>query len=409
MILTEKSISWLDSLIRALLFVYALTFPISFAAGNFCIDAALILGAVRVFCQRTDLQMDRKIISVICLYGLMLLCSAIRADHLNAGFHQAYTAIYYMLPPFLLAQLFILPQRRLYYLGLMLLAILASALYAYFQALHGFYRPAGFIDRLELAGNITQMLPVLTLLLCETASPKNNLRIRLMSAAAILLFTAALILNGTRGAWLAIGLTLLLYLLHYILTARKSYMLVSIFLCVLVLSAGALSVLPETRERMLSIASPTDYSKVTRFAMWDSASRMFADHPLIGVGLGNYYDLYRNQYFDPVPWEKAGNGPDGLTHKHPHNIFLYLLAETGVVGFSSFLLLIGVVFRHFYSLLQTGSQLSQFFAKMALLLLLSYLSFGLTENLIFGMYPAMQSLWFMLGMLWFPCEKPGRR
>ena len=43
------------------------------------------------------------------------------------------------------------------------------------------------------------------------------------------------------------------------------------------------------------------------------------------------------------------------------------------------------------------------------LLLLSYLSFGLTENLIFGMYPAMQSLWFMLGMLWFPYEQTGRR
>jgi O-antigen ligase len=311
-----------------------------------------------------------------------------------------------MLAPFLLAHLFIPAQKRFFYLGLMLSSVLVSSLYACWQGLHGAIRAGGFITYLELSGNLSQLLPVLALLLVEKTSDKYDLGIRALAAASLLICTTALILTGTRGAWLAVGFAVLIYLLHYILSAsaRKSYRVFSLLLLLLVTSSVAFSYLPAAQKRMASLANPSDYSVVTRFAMWTSASRMIADHPVMGVGLSNYADRYLNQYFNSEPWEKAAKNHDGLTHKHPHNSFLYLLAETGVIGFFCYLLLMGYVFWHFICMWHKGSPHTKFFAKMALLLLTSYLAFAMTENLIFGMYSAMQSFWFLLGMLWLPYE-----
>lgn len=392
----------LDHAVRAFLYFYVFSFPLSIAGGNLCIDIAAILAGVRILLQRHDLRFDRKFFFLLALYGAMLVGFAFVADNLATGFRQAFTAIYYTLPPFLLAQLFIAPQKRFYYLGLMMIAVLVSSSYAYVQAVGGAVRSAGFIAPLELAGNVSLLLPISVLLVCEQSSPKNNRRIHALSIITFLLFSAALILTGTRGAWLAVGVTIAIYLLYFILTYRNSYLVTIFFLSLILLTVFGLSFVPAAQKRMASITNPNEYSIVTRFAMWQSASRMWSDHPVLGVGLSNYQRFYKNQYYDPVPWEQFGKNHDGLTHKHPHNIYLYLLAETGVAGFSVFLLLIGYMFRHFYAMIKTGAPTSQFFAKMALLVLIAYLSFGMTENLIFGMYPTMQSLWFLLGMLWNP-------
>ena len=405
MLHSTKYVSALDHSIRALLYFYVFAFPLSIAGGNLFIDIASVLAGIRLSLQRNDLSLDRKIVALFATYSIMLIFSAFGADTLNSGLRQAFTAIYYIVPPFLLTHLFIAPQKRFYYLGLMMIAVLFSTMYAYIQVLQGITRAAGFIAPLELAGNVSLLLPVSVLLVCESSSPKNSRRIYALAILTFLLFAIALILSGTRGAWLAVGFTLLLYFSHLILTSKKPYITLALFLSLIGLIVFGLSFVPAAQQRMASLKNPNEYSVVTRFSMWDSASRMWADHPIIGVGLSNYQRFYKTQYYDPIPWERFGKDHDGLTHKHPHNIYLYLLAETGMIGFSIFALLIGYVLRHFYSVWKTGAPASQFFAKMALLLLFAYLSFGMTENLIFGMYPTMQSLWFLLGMLWNPYHK----
>ena len=395
---------FLDNGICVLLFFYVCVFPFSIAAGNFCIDAALILAGIRIFFSRQNLHWDRKIILFICLYGFMMLLSALRSVPLQLGLRQAFNAIYYLLPPFALAHLFILPRQRFYYLYLMLLSVLISASYAYVQSLQGYVRAFGFIAPLELAGSISQLLPITVLLVCEQSTYKSNFLVRALSMLTFFVFAAGLILMGPRGAWLAVGFTLSLYFAYLLVTARKSFFIVALFLLLTVFALAGLSFIPAAQKRMESLANPNDYSIVTRFAMWSSATKMWVDHPLVGVGLGNYPEFYRTRYYDPEPWERFRKNHDGLTHKHPHNIFLHLLAETGIVGLLSFALLLGHAFRHFIALWRTGSPNSQIFAKIALSLLIIYLTFGLTENLVFGMFPAMQSLWFLLGMLWNPAN-----
>jgi O-antigen ligase len=63
---------------------------------------------------------------------------------------------------------------------------------------------------------------------------------------------------------------------------------------------------------------------VRRLYWWAAGLRMFAAHPLLGVGLGNYASAYRAF--------RVGAVQNTL---YPHNVLVELLAETGLLGFAS--------------------------------------------------------------------------
>lgn len=58
--------------------------------------------------------------------------------------------------------------------------------------------------------------------------------------------------------------------------------------------------------------------------MWHSAFQMGVDHPIMGMGKGNYIAEYQQVYITPLATE-----PD---HGHAHNNFMQYLAENGIVG-----------------------------------------------------------------------------
>ena len=63
---------------------------------------------------------------------------------------------------------------------------------------------------------------------------------------------------------------------------------------------------------------------------------MFRDHPILGVGPGNFYIMYGYKY-----------GPTMLkdyAFRASHNSYLGYLSETGVVGFSVFIVLLVIIF-----------------------------------------------------------------
>lgn len=65
------------------------------------------------------------------------------------------------------------------------------------------------------------------------------------------------------------------------------------------------------RERLGGGLSSTDYGRSTRTEIWSAALRDFTQHPVLGIGWGN---------FQPAPGE------------HAHNSYLQVAAELGVVG-----------------------------------------------------------------------------
>lgn len=76
-----------------------------------------------------------------------------------------------------------------------------------------------------------------------------------------------------------------------------------------------------------------DFSTVERVAHWVAGLRMFAAHPILGVGAGNYGAAY--------PKYACADWPEPLGHAH--NYYINTGAELGVIGLVAFFALIGCV------------------------------------------------------------------
>jgi O-antigen ligase len=81
-----------------------------------------------------------------------------------------------------------------------------------------------------------------------------------------------------------------------------------------------------------------DYSFRGRTSEAIVAFRMFADHPILGVGLGNYPVLYQ-KYSQRLGMDFRSED------RHAHSLYLEVAAETGLLGLFSFALLLWGVFR----------------------------------------------------------------
>jgi O-antigen ligase len=113
--------------------------------------------------------------------------------------------------------------------------------------------------------------------------------------------------------------------------------------------------------------------KLTRLWMAQTARNMFLKNPVIGIGLGNYKFLY-NQY-----------KPEGTPKKEnekPHNAYLEILAESGIIGFAlfggAFLILFNGIYKKYRSISTTDNKILFSGLMLALIgLMIHGLSFGI--------------------------------
>jgi len=125
--------------------------------------------------------------------------------------------------------------------------------------------------------------------------------------------------------------------------------LVGTGLLAVTLALGGVGVLPQTiQQRIDSVRgslilldyykvpiTPQNFAVKERMAYWFGGIHMAEDHPWQGVGLGNYGAQYDAKYF-VSPFMKS--------QVHAHNYYIHITAETGVIGLTAYLLLIGGVF-----------------------------------------------------------------
>jgi O-antigen ligase len=137
---------------------------------------------------------------------------------------------------------------------------------------------------------------------------------------------AALLLSFSRAGWLTavagVGLISFMGIMAKPLTStRKIITVVGFTLLLLVIVGAAIFIVGELSESSVT-------SAVSRLSMSQTAVKMWNDHPLLGVGAGNYLDLVL--IYTPVT----------ALFVPVHNFYLETLAETGLVGISALALLI---------------------------------------------------------------------
>jgi O-antigen ligase len=216
------------------------------------------------------------------------------------------------------------------------------------------------------------LVMVLPLSIYRTISQKQSSR-RLMAAFCTLLIAGAIVFTYSRATLVVVVLVALLIVLERRINVYK------VFAWLLVLFVLAIPVLPKGyTDRMLTILgvaesaeSQEDVSTKGRMSEAIVAIQMFRDNPVFGIG----YSQYESNYQD----YSARLGLDDRTEeRQAHNLYLEILAETGVIGMAAFILMIFVIFN---SLNQARHQLNQV-GRSDLVPWLLALQFGLMAYLL---------------------------
>jgi putative inorganic carbon (HCO3(-)) transporter len=145
---------------------------------------------------------------------------------------------------------------------------------------------------------------------------------RVLGGTCFVLASVALLLTQSRGGLLAYVFILLLS--AYLIPRRSARLRWIAAVLALSLSGALLA------GRIFARLQGVDlYTEVTRLGIWAGAGLLFAGNPIMGVGYGNF----------KIALTSAIAVPDGYM-LDAHNLYLELLAETGIIGFAAFAILI---------------------------------------------------------------------
>ena len=250
----------------------------------------------------------------------------------------SYIAVYFAIDGWLENE-----TQLVFLLKLLLISTIGVALFGFYQAISGGYTDLFFqlypFEEVEpWSGRITSLVPGF-----NSLAGYLNLVIPLAIACAVLgkdrtlkylglvcacTAMVAMVLTQSRGGLLALAGILAIavwFLVPRMVTRIKLLVggiIAWVFLFPLMLNQLA---------RLQGVLE--DPEATSRIYLWAAAASLFFDHPFLGVGYGNYRFLYTDFSFLP------GAVPGRLD---AHNIYLQLLAETGVTGFLSFLTILGL-------------------------------------------------------------------
>lgn len=187
----------------------------------------------------------------------------------------------------------------------------------------GLMGPPGFFQNSgELA---IQMLVYWPIAFAFVQSIKPNISRRLYFLAMLMPITGIMVILGasSRGAQLALIVQLIIMNYKYIFRIRA---LISLGIILSVFWAF----LPDAQKQRFETMGQDGTSR-QRILYWENGVEMIQDHPILGVGYFNFAPYYEKYYLDDVILGRA---------ELPHNIFVQVGTDTGLLGLSVFMLII---------------------------------------------------------------------
>ena len=205
-----------------------------------------------------------------------------------------------------------------------------------------------------------------------------------ISWIVFLLATVLAILSETRGGWLYYPILLIVLYFMYrkkiLLNLRAMNLVVLLIILLGTLFASSLTV----KDRMAQTLEDykqyqfgeVNYTSVgVRLDMWIDSIRLFTKSPLTGIGISNFKKhrkaLERKGRL--VPYGEFG---------HAHSIYFNTLATTGLFGFLGLLFYVFLLpFKFFMRVWrETDSAEIKFYSLSGIVLITSFMVFGLTES-----------------------------
>lgn len=243
-----------------------------------------------------------------------------------------------------------------------------------------------------LGGWITIMLPLVLGTACAGGNrwPNKLLTLILWPLAGVLSF--GLVLTRSRGALIGTVFAMIFFAIY----KRSRIFLIAVGAIVAILSFIILysmnfqlsfmdDFLPSLKNNLVQVMLKMD---IVRTHLWREALLIIRDFPVFGCGL-NTYSIVAPIYKSALP--EAGI--------YPHNSYLQMAAETGIVGLASFILVIISLFK---TSIANMRKIKNTFYNNVLLGLLAGL-FGFLVHSFFDVnFYALQLailMWFIMGLI----------
>lgn len=191
--------------------------------------------------------------------------------------------------------------------------------------------PVGYTDRIFLSMTLTSAM------LWIAYDLKNKVVLpRAVNIALALLFFVQLLTAGGRAGYLSFVILLPIALWMLYPGRWRAWAM-----AVVIVGIAGLGLSPQVQKRIQDArtdlqqyqAGNTETSVGLRLVFWEGALRMAKEHPLLGVGTGDYtMEMAHFHQIHAIP-----DTPENPVTTHPHNSYLAYLADLGLTGLFIFI------------------------------------------------------------------------
>lgn len=400
-----------DKYLLAIVFFVPLSIPLSYLTKGFSVDMylptePLLAGLLLLFMikylmgDRIDIKVLRHPVTIAIYFHLawMFITSLTSSDML-VSFKALATRLWFIVSFYLIASQMFRKEKSMHtfvwvfivaFTGVVLYTLIHHSQYGFDNQVmaHNVCRPF-YKDHTSYGATLGMVLPMLLAMFMFIK--KGDINTRFLMALLIVLVLFATVVSYTRATWLSIlasvGVWALIKLkIRFEIILVGAAILIGLFFSVrtqlmLELEKNRVESSGELAEHVQSMSNiSTDQSNLERINRWSCAVRMFRDKPLFGFGPGTYqfeYGRYQRSY------EKTRISTDFGTRGNAHSEYLGPLAEAGVFGLLSLLLVIGTSIYTGIRVCYTARRKSiRIMALAALIGLVSYYFHGLLNNFL---------------------------
>ena len=344
----------------------------------------LAWAAKKIWSLDWELVWDRQIGYVIAFFVFVLLSVVAAYDQLYAF---KYTFVYVKLIIFYIFVSNVIKTKKHIWMliYMMIFANIISILYGFYKILWALNSPGGMVIEMRMRGltdspNTLALHAVLIFPIFVFLLFREGWNLKSFGYLGILfLLTSGIVATFSRGGTVAFAAVILV--LFYL---KRSWSLFAIIL-LLAMFLALFVIPPEFYQHLDTLVNVSkflqDSSLRERSKLLLGAIKVFSEHPLFGIGIGNFLIISRNFI---------------LEHLAVHNIILQVASETGIFGCLFFLLAFFRTFTNFkYARIKFYES-----GERTLALVIHGLSIGFFGMLIGAMFLSMQEyfvLWTLFG------------
>ena len=304
------------------------SYALLFALGLFALYVLLVGAGKRKIYYLHDMGFPFMLFLLACVFSLGLSFDLSDSLRILILYVTAFLFLY------VISADVTTPARMSRLLGFIYLAVIFTALYAFYQRAVGVAVSASLTD-LDLnkgvpgrvfasfgnPNNYAEFLVMMSPLAAVFAASRKNRYQRLVLILAMLLPFGALLMTYSRSCWIS----MLLCCIVFVYYADKKLLPAFFMLCV-----AAIPFLPDSvMTRIGTLFNSSDTSNQFRLYIWQGTTKMASDYFPGGIGLGpGSFAILYPRYANP-------HALVGVPHSHM--VYLELLLELGLLGFVSYM------------------------------------------------------------------------